>query len=165
VVAPDFIFSQQTKHNMNKTILFSGLLFFTLIGCKHRVVVDAPAVLRHSPEEVEAILGKPDSTYATETLAGPALAQHFTMYDVTVEYVNNKASYITVRGPHSLPFSDESLEAFNVKAFEKPTKTDDEKIIRWIKVVPPVEAISFAATHYDSLQNVDNFTVTIIGRK
>jgi hypothetical protein len=84
---------------------------------------------------------------------------------VTVEYVNNKASYITVRGPHSLPFSDESLEAFNVKAFEKPTKTDDEKIIRWIKVVPPVEAISFAATHYDSLQNVDNFTVTIIGRK
>ncbi|CAD5270937.1 MULTISPECIES: hypothetical protein [unclassified Imperialibacter] len=150
---------------MNKTILFSGLLFFTLIGCKHRVVVDAPAILRHSPEEVEAILGKPDSTYASETLAGPALAQHFKMYNVEVEYVDNKASYISVKGPHGLPFSEEALEAFNAKALGEPTKSPDEKVMRWIKMQAPIEAISFAATHYDSLQNVDNFTVTIIGRK
>ena len=70
---------------MNKRIFF-GLVLLSLASCKHRVVVDAPAILRHSPEEVEAILGKPDSTYATETLAGPALAQHFRMYNVEVEY-------------------------------------------------------------------------------
>jgi hypothetical protein len=150
---------------MKKTNIFLGLLFFTLIGCKHRVVVDAPGVLRHSPEEVERILGTPDSTYASNGLSGPTTVQHFKMYDVTVEYVDSKASYITVKGPHNLPFNEESLEAFNVEVLEKPEVTSDQKILRWVKAKAPVEAISFAASHFDSLQNVDNFTVTIIGRK
>ncbi len=149
---------------MNKSILFS-LLFFAVISCKSRIVVDAPAVLRHSPEEVEAILGTPDSTYASSGLNGATLVQHFKMYDVAVEYVDNKATYITVKGPHALPFEEESLEAFNVEAAAAPSKVEEQNIIRWVKMKPPVEAVSFAATHFDSLKNVDNFTVTIIGRK
>lgn len=149
---------------MNKIVPF-GIVFFMLVGCQSRIVVDAPAILRHTPEEVEAILGKPDTTYAEKSLAGTALVQHFTMYDVAVQYVDNKASYITVRGPHGLPFSEEALEAFKVEATGKPSQFEENKLMRWVAVKPPVEAVSFLATHYDSLQNVKNFTVTIIGRK
>lgn len=149
---------------MNKLTIF-GCLVLLLIGCKGRVVVDAPAILRHSPEEVIAILGQPDSTYTERTLSGEAFVQHFKMYDVDVQYLENKASYITVKGPHGLDFSADALAAFNAKATAEPATFEDKKLIRWLKMEPPVEAVSFAATHFDSLQNVKNFTVTIIGRK
>lgn len=149
---------------MNKLTIF-GCLVLLLIGCKERVVVDAPAILRHSPEEVTAILGQPDSTYSERTLSGEAFVQHFRMYDVDVQYIDNKASYITVKGPHMLKFEEKSLASFNIDADGAPSEKEENKHIRWTKLQPPVEAVSFVATHFDSLQTVKNFTVTIIGRK
>ncbi len=149
---------------MRKIALVACALI-ALAACKERIVVDAPAVLRQTPEGVEKVLGKPDTTYTELTLGGQAVVQHFKMYDVEVQYLDNKASYITVKGPHGLPFSAESLESFGAKAVGEPSTFETNKLIRWTKMEPPVEAVSFAATHFDSLQNVTNFTVIIIGRK
>jgi len=149
---------------MKKTV-FLGCLLFAAVACKERIVVDAPAVLRQTPEEVEKVLGKPDTTYTELTLGGQAMVQHFKMYDVEVQYLENKATYITVKGPHGLPFSAEALDSFGAIAVGEPSTFEDKKLIRWTKMEPPVEAVSFAATHFDSLQNVTNFMVTIIGRK
>lgn len=146
-----------------KQLLLLSLCLLLLSACG-KVIVDAPAVLNESPERVTEILGEPDSTYSKIVLGGEALAHYFVRYNIEVQYLNGKAGFITIGGPHGLPFSEKALSAFKVEAVGEPDQFQDKKLIRWLQMEPPVEAVSFFNTQLDSLGQVKNFSVMIKGR-
>ena len=148
---------------MNK-LFITGLSLLLLSSCG-KVIVDAPAVLNESPEKVIGMLGEPDSTYHKHILGGKALAHYFVKYNIEVQYLQGKAGYVIVNGPHGLPFTEKALKAFKVKALGEPEQFHEKKLIRWMTLEAPVEAVSFFNTQLDSLGEVQNFSVMIKGTR
>lgn len=142
-------------------ILSTCLLFLSACG---KTIIDAPAVLNESPEKVVEMLGQPDSTYYKHILGGEAMAHYFLRYNIEIQYLNDKAVYIIVNGPHRLPFSEKALKAFKVTPIGEPEQFEENKLIRWLKMEYPVEAVSFFNPQLDSLGDVKNFTVMIKGK-
>lgn len=144
--------------------LFLLSTFLLLLSACGKTIIDAPAVLNESPEKVIGMLGEPDSIHHKRILGGEALAHYFLRYNIEVQYLNEKAVYIIVGGPHGLPFSAEALQAFNVKPVGEPEQFQEDKLIRWLTMEPPIEAVSFFNPQLDSLGEVKNFTVMIKGQ-
>ena len=142
-------------------LLSSCLLLFS--ACQ-KTIIDAPAIINESPASVVEMLGTPDSIYHKQILGGEALAHYFLQYNIEVQYLNEKAVYVIVGGPHGLPFSEKALKSFNLKAMGEPDQFVEKKLIRWLQMEPPIEAVSFFNPQLDSLGEVKNFTVMIKGQ-
>ena len=136
------------------------LLAVCFVACKEQVVLDVPRILNKTPIQVEEILGTPDSTYTIQVMGKKAFTQFYKNNHIEIQYPKQTATDIIIKGPHGLPFSGEALKALNIEVTTPPSQFMEKELIRWYDV-GKYSAISFYQVQWDSLQNVQNFSIYI----
>jgi hypothetical protein len=107
-----------------KSHIFS-LLFFLPSVLLAAPVIDITKVAGKTKEEVESVLGKPDSTAIIKS----GEKAHYTKGDIEIVFVRGKADWITVSALGDIPFSPKALDALGLK--EVPPTFGNSNVLRW----------------------------------
>lgn len=143
---------------------FVGCLGILLIyACTSKrdvsVILDIKEVVNKRPMEVEEILGKPDSTYTIRMLGKSIFCQLYKKNNIEIQYHDSGlATDIVIYGPHSLPFDQSALKAFNLDIDIPPSQYMEKELLRWYDV-DKFAGISFYHVEKDSFKNVKNYYI------
>jgi hypothetical protein len=146
-----------------KYLLYSVLLVALVSSCTSapgdNVLLDVRRITNKTPQEVESVLGAPDTTYTLRVLGKQIFCQKYLKNNVEIQYPDSVSSDIVVYGPHGLPFNQTSLKAFNLPhAAKHPSQYIRGTLMRWYDF-GEFEAISFYNVQKDSVGNPGNFNV------
>ncbi len=123
------------------------------------VVLDVKSIVNKSPEEVESILGEPDSVYTIQMMGASIPCQLYMNRRVEVQYSGLRASDIIVHAWPGLSFSQTTLARFNLDyRMKHPADYRRDALIRWVDF-DQFSAISFYNPKYDSLNNTMSFDI------
>lgn len=140
-------------------ILFAGLL-----ACENKatsekegIIVDVPAIINKTPEEVVKLLGEPDSAFDQYIVTKKIFTQLYQAGVVEIQYPRGKATDIVIHNPQPLPFEPPTLAAFGVQP-KGPTYFQPYEVMRW-EDIPEFEMVSFYTVHKADSVTVDNYTI------
>lgn len=102
-------------------------------GNRKLVVLDIPAIAHKTPEQVQAILGQPDSSYFQKRGQKKVPVQLYQPHHIEIYYPAGKATEILVNEPAPLPYHRTSLSSFNIDP-HTPEQANDNASIKWSNV-------------------------------
>jgi hypothetical protein len=123
------------------------------------ILLDLKAIVNRNPNEVEAIIGKPDSVYFLQMMGKSIFCQLYKKNNIEIQYPDSGATDIIVYGPHELPFDQTALSAFNLEyESQHPSDYKKDRYIRWSDF-EEFSAITFYNPKKDSLDNITDFNI------
>lgn len=137
-------------------LLLLGLIF--LFACESRgPILDIENVVDKTPQQVEAILGRPDTSYTQTIVTKHIFTQIYKdEFDIEIMYPKGLATDIVVlNGAPKLPFEASILTRFGLKEIP-PSHVRKNFYIKW-KNYPGFKTINFFVTDLDSAGRVEQF--------
>lgn len=102
-------------------------------GNRELIVLDIPAIAHKTTEQVQAILGEPDSGYFQKRGQKKVAVQLYQPHHIEIYYLAGKTTEILVNEPAPLPYHQASLASFNI-APQNPDQANDNAAIKWSNV-------------------------------
>ncbi len=145
--------------NLHKVIVVCLCAFSCLPDTNGRYYVDLKRIVNKRPQEVEAVMGMPDSTYWRVLMGRPVFCQLYRDEYLEIQYPGRTATDIVVSGPHGLPFDQKALGAFGLNYHQQhPSDYRKNGYIRWVDF-EAFSSISFYNTRLDTAGRVQTFDV------
>lgn len=157
--------------DIRSNIALPLLLVFSILSCRDQgaandsVILDVKRIVNKSPEEVEEILGEPDSAYTITVMGKRIFCQAYAGNSIEIQYPDRRARDILVTDQTRLAFDQTALSAFGLD-YKKQHPSDYKKgsFIRWSNF-DDFSAISLYATEKDSLNRVTAFNIFFKSRE
>lgn len=142
---------------MLKTILFTAVVF-AFWSCEKKLL-DIEQVVDKTPEEVETILGKPDTAYTQMIVTKPIYTQIFRdEVDIEIMYPDGLSTDIVVLdAAPEFKFNERIIARFGLKEIP-PSHVQKNSFIKW-KNYPGYKTINIFATDLDTAGNVEQFRI------
>lgn len=151
------------KTSVNQTfILF--IILFSVFACgkssdnKSGLILDVRQIAGKTANQVENILGKPDSNYDLQIMGRKIYCQLYNAYQIEIQYPNALATEIIVYKTDGLPFNQTTLSQFGLDYKIHPNEFLKDRLIRWNNI-EPFSSISFYNVDKDSVGNISNFNI------
>ena len=124
------------------------------------IILDVKTIVNKDPDEVEEILGKPDSTYTSHMMGKSVFCQLYkNVQTIEIQYPGSRATDIVVYGTSGLPFDQTALSAFNLDyGKQHPSDYRKGRLIRWSDF-GQFSSISFYNTRQDNGHNIIAFDI------
>jgi hypothetical protein len=123
---------------------------------------DVREITHKLPEEVEAIMGKPDTSYFHTVVTKRFFAQEYHQvngkFDLEIQYIDGRSDDIIVTNlSDDHPFNPEVLSLFGLPV-ATPTETFENGYFKW-KDFEGYHIINAYSTHLDDSGRVDEYKV------
>lgn len=121
--------------------------------------LDVRRLANKRPQEVEKLLGNPDSSYTFHMMGKPVFCQVYRDRYLVVQYPGMLSTDFVISGPHGLPFDHSALQAFDVD-YRQHHLSDyrQNSYLRWSDI-EGFSAISFYNARLDSQGKVIGFDI------
>lgn len=138
-------------------LLLTGLILLFACEKSQSPILDIENVVDKTPQQVEAILGRPDTSYTQTIVTKHIFTQIYKdEFDIEIMYPDGLATDIVVlNGAPKLPFEASILNRFGLKEIT-PSHVLEKSYIKW-KNYPGFKTINFFVTDLDSAGQVEQF--------
>lgn len=137
-------------------IALTFALLFLLWSCD-QPILDVEKIADKTPQQVEAILGKPDSSFTQMIVTKPIFTQIYEdEFRIEIMYPDGLSTDIVVFDVFpKVPFEAETIRKFGLKEIP-PSHVLRNSYIKW-KNYPGYKTINFFATDLDTAGRVEQF--------
>ena len=122
------------------------------------LIVNVPEIINKTPEEVVAILGKPDTAFVQNVVT---LRFHTQLYyeldSLEIQYLEGTSKDIVVHKPLPLPLNKMTLKAYGLEPKE-PTGNVLDEVLRW-ENYEGFKMVNMYAIHKDKDGKIDDYKI------
>jgi hypothetical protein len=122
------------------------------------LIFDVRQVAGKTPNQVEKILGMPDSSYNLQIMGRKIYCQFYKTNQIEIQYPNTLATEIIVYKTNDLPFNHSALTQFGLDYKTHPNEFLKDRVIRWNNI-EPFSSVSFYNVEKDSIGKIKNFNI------
>jgi hypothetical protein len=147
-----------------KQLLILFIIPFSFFSCSQRsdenssLILDVKKIASKTANEVEHILGEPDSSYDLQIMGRKIYCQFYNTNKIEIQYPNSLATEIIVYETKGLTFNQSTLSQFGLDYKIHPNEYLKDRLIRWNNI-EPFSSISFYNVEKDSAGNIANFNI------
>lgn len=138
-------------------LLLMGLIL--LFACENqKPIMDIATVVNKTPQQVESILGTPDTAYTQTIVTKHIFTQIYNkdVFNIEIMYPDGLSTDVVVlNGAPKLPFDASAIKQFGLNEIP-PSHFQEKAFIKW-KNYPGYKTINIFVTDLDSVGNVEQF--------
>lgn len=148
---------------MTVRILLSVLILFAFIRCTtESAEFDVREITHKLPEEVEVVMGKPDSAYFQTVVTKKFYTHQYHQidgkFDVEIQYINGRSDDIIITDiVDDHPYDTKVLSLFGLPDIA-PSETFENGYFKW-RDFEGYHVINMYATHLDEAGVVDDYKI------
>lgn len=147
-----------------RLLIVQSIILVSFFSCSQKsdenssLILDVKKIAGKTANQVENILGKPDSSYDLQIMGRKIYCQFYNTNQIEIQYPNTLATEIIVYKTNGLPFNQSTLSQFGLDYKIHPNEYLKDRLIRW-NDIEPFSSISFYNVDKDSVGNITNFNI------